>query len=205
MHFKNPEVLYFLWLLIIPILVHLFQLQKFVKVPFTNVDFLQKIIQNSRKSSKLKKWLLLATRMILLSAILFAFSQPFFSDEKSTKNQNIILYIDNSLSTQAKGEKGFLLQVAAKEIIENAPQSNKYSLLTNDEFYIDISFSELKKIVIKLNYSSKKPAINDVLLKIKSLLKKQTNTLNETILISDFQNIYNNPFTNVTPPFQSLN
>jgi hypothetical protein len=204
MHFKNPEVLYFLWLLIIPILVHLFQLQKFVKVPFTNVAFLQKIIQNSRKSSKLKKWLLLATRMILLSAILFAFSQPFFSDEKSTKNQNIILYIDNSLSTQAKGEKGFLLQVAAKEIIENAPQSNKYSLLTNDEFYIDISFSELKKIVIKLNYSSKKPAINDVLLKIKSLLKKQTNTLNETILISDFQNVYNNQFTNVTRPFSII-
>ena len=80
MHFKNPEVLYFLWLLIIPILVHLFQLQKFVKVPFTNVAFLQKIIQDSRKSSKLKKWLILATRMILLSAILFAFSEPFFSD-----------------------------------------------------------------------------------------------------------------------------
>ena len=204
MHFKNPEVLYFLWLLIIPILVHLFQLQKFVKVPFTNVAFLQKIIQDSRKSSKLKKWLILATRMILLSAILFAFSEPFFSDEKSTKNENIILYIDNSLSTQAKGEKGFLLQVAAKEIIENAPQSNKYSLLTNDEFYNDISFSELKKIVIKLNYSSKKPSINNVLLKINSLIKKQTNTLNETILISDFQNIYNNPFTNVTPPFSII-
>ncbi|WP_445752841.1 BatA domain-containing protein, partial [Polaribacter sp.] len=79
MQFKNPEILYFLWLLIIPILVHLFQLQKFVKVPFTNVAFLQKIIQDSRKSSRLKKWLILATRMLLLSAILFTFSQPFFS------------------------------------------------------------------------------------------------------------------------------
>ena len=104
--------------------------------------------------------------MLLLSAILFTFSQPFFSDDKSTKNEKIIVYLDNSLSTQAKGEKGFLLQVAAKEIIENAPQSNTYSLLTNDEFYDDISFSELKKLVLELNYSSKKPSLNSILLKI---------------------------------------
>ena len=54
MQFKHPEVLYFLALLIIPILVHLFQLQKFVKVPFTNVAFLQKLALQTRKSSKLK-------------------------------------------------------------------------------------------------------------------------------------------------------
>ncbi|MEN8745154.1 MAG: BatA domain-containing protein, partial [Polaribacter sp.] len=45
MQFKNPDILYFLALLIIPILVHLFQLQKFTKIAFTNVAFLQKIIQ----------------------------------------------------------------------------------------------------------------------------------------------------------------
>ena len=55
MQFKNLEILYFLALLIIPILVHLFQLQKFVKVPFTNVAFLQKIQQETRKSSHIKK------------------------------------------------------------------------------------------------------------------------------------------------------
>ena len=70
MHFKNPEVLYFLALLIIPILVHLFQLQKFVKVPFTNVAFLQKLVQQTRKSSRIKKWLILATRILLFIAIL---------------------------------------------------------------------------------------------------------------------------------------
>ena len=204
MQFKNPEILYFLWLLIIPILVHLFQFQKFVKVPFTNVAFLQKIIQDSRKSSRLKKWLILATRMLLLSAILFTFSQPFFSDGKSTKNEKINIYIDNSLSTQAKGEKGILLQVAVNEIIENAPQSNMYSLLTNDAFYDNISFSELKKIVLELDYSSKKPSINSVLLKINAFSKNKINASNETILISDFQNIYNNEFTNVTPPFSII-
>jgi hypothetical protein len=204
MQFQNPEILYFLWLLIIPILVHLFQLQKFVKVPFTNVAFLKKIIQDSRKSSKLKKWLILATRMLLLSAILFAFSEPFFSDKKNNQKQKIVLYIDNSLSTQAKGEKGFLLQIATKEIVENAPQTNNYSLVTNDDFYENISFLELKKIVLGLKYSANKPAIKSVLLKMNASLKNEINTSYETILISDFQNIYTNEFTNVTPPFSVI-
>ncbi len=126
MQFKNPEVLYFLFLLIIPILVHLFQLQKFVKVPFTNVAFLQKLVQENRKSSKLKKWLILANRLLLLLAILFSFSQPFFSDKNSNKEQQNFIYLDNSLSTNAVGEKGNLLQITAQEIIENASKNELY-------------------------------------------------------------------------------
>jgi hypothetical protein len=37
MQFKHPEILYFLFLLVIPILVHLFQLRRFKKEFFTNV------------------------------------------------------------------------------------------------------------------------------------------------------------------------
>ena len=44
MQFKHPEILYFLFLLIIPILVHLFQLRKFKKELFTNV--VQKVREN---------------------------------------------------------------------------------------------------------------------------------------------------------------
>ena len=106
MQFKNLEILYFLALLIIPILVHLFQLQKFVKVPFTNVAFLQKIQQETRKSSHIKKWLILATRLLLLSAIIFAFSQPFISNKDYNKKEHTFIYLDNSLSINTKGKKG---------------------------------------------------------------------------------------------------
>ena len=99
MQFKNLEILYFLALLIIPILIHLFQLQKFVKVPFTNVAFLQKIQQETRKSSHIKKWLILATRLLLLSAIILAFSQPFISNKDYNKKEHTFIYLDNSLST----------------------------------------------------------------------------------------------------------
>jgi len=204
MHFKNPEILYFLWLLIIPILVHFFQLQKFVKVPFTNVAFLKKIIQDSRQSSKLKKWLILAIRMFLFSAIIFAFSQPFLSHKNATKAPHILIYLDNSMSMQARGEKGSLLPVAANEIIENAPQQSTYSLITNDNLYEEISYVELKKTLLNIQNTPKTVDLNSVLLKINNITKNKINTSSEIILISDFQYNYKNKFTNVTPSLTAI-
>ncbi|MEO9571569.1 MAG: BatA domain-containing protein [Polaribacter sp.] len=204
MQFKNPEVLYFLALLIIPILVHLFQLQKFVKVPFTNVAFLQKIVQQNRKSFRLKKWLILTTRLLLIFAIVFAFSQPYFSNNKSNTKQHNFIYLDNSLSTNTKGKKGNLLQISAKEIIENVSIKDVYSLQTNSNFYDNISKNELKNILLNIKETSKKIKLPSVLLKFKQKTQSQRNTSNKVFLISDFQNNYVNKFTNVTPAFSAI-
>lgn len=204
MQFKNPEILYFLAALIIPILVHLFQLQKFVKVPFTNVAFLQKLVQQTRKSSRIKKWLILSLRMVFFSAIVFAFSQPYFSNKELDKNQHISIYLDNSLSTNTKGEKGNLLKVAAKEIIENATKENIYSLHTNTQSYKNISTETLKKTLLNVTETSKNQNISTVLLKFNQYQKNKTNTLNKNILISDLQNTYKNEFTNVTPNLSAI-
>jgi hypothetical protein len=204
MQFQNPEVLYFLALLIIPILVHLFQLQKFVKMPFTNVAFLQKLVQQTRKSSRIKKWLILATRLLLFLAIIFAFSQPYFSEKKTDINQHTFVYLDTSLSTNTEGEKGNLLQIAAQEIIENASKKDRYSLQTNTDYNKDITFDELKKKLLNVKNTSKKIDIKTVLLKINNLDKTETNTLYKSTLISDFQNTYTNEFTNVTAAFSGI-
>ncbi|PQJ72251.1 BatA domain-containing protein [Polaribacter butkevichii] len=204
MQFKNPEILYFLALLIIPIIVHLFQLQKFVKTPFSNVAFLQKIVQQTRKSSRIKKWLILATRMLLFTAIIFAFSQPYFSNKTANQNQHNFIYLDNSLSTNTKGEKGNLLQIAAQEIIENVSEKDVYSLQTNSNFYDKITKTTLKKVLLETKETSKKVDLPTILLKFGNNTKNKTKALNKTILISDFQNTYKNEFTNVTPSFSAI-
>ena len=204
MQFKNPEVLYFLVLLIIPIIVHLFQLQKFVKVPFTNVAFLKKIIQDNRKSSRLKKWLILACRMLLFTAILFAFSQPYFSENTISKKQHTFIYLDNSLSTDSKGEKGNILEIAKQDIIKNSSEKDTYSLLTNTNFVEDINKSELKNALLSLENSTKNSSLESILLKAEAKNKNKTNTLYNTILISDFQYTYKKKFTNVTTPFSAI-
>lgn len=197
MQFKNPEILYFLALLIIPILIHLFQLQRFVKTPFTNVAFLQKLAIQTRKSSRIKKWLILATRLLGLSALILAFSQPFFSDNTSNKKQHTFVYLDNSLSTNAKGKKGNLLKNAVQDIIENSSKNDSYSLLTNSIFYKNLSYSDFKNELLNTKNSAEKLTFDDVLLKIQSSKTNKTNTSHKSILISDFQNKYKNSFTNV--------
>ena len=195
MHFKHPEILYALLLLLIPILVHLFQLQRFVKVPFTNVKFLKAIEKQTRKSARLKKLLVLITRMLLFTCLIFAFAQPYFSEYYQQQNFSTTIYLDNSFSMQAKGETGELLKSAAKNIIENNTISeNKITFITNSHFLKDIDNKNLKNLLTKLNYYPNKLDLNTVLLKAQQ--GSNDNSIHKTVIISDFQsvNLSNNNF-----------
>ena len=116
MQFKHPEILVALLLLIIPIIVHLFQLQRFVKVPFTNVAFLKQIVNKNRKSSKLKKFLILLSRMSALAFLIMAFAQPYFSKNTQSINYHTNIYLDNSLSMQVKSVEGDMLKMLRKKL-----------------------------------------------------------------------------------------
>lgn len=155
MQFKNPEILYFLFLLIIPILVHLFQLRRFKKQEFTNVKLLKELEIQTRKSSTIKKWLLLTTRLLLLAALILAFAQPFFkAKDFDKKNNELILVVDNSFSMQAKGNSGELLKRTIQDVLENTPEDQQLSVLTNDENFYDTNIRNIQKELQNLNYSS---------------------------------------------------
>jgi len=188
MQFKHPEILYALFLLIIPIIVHLFQLQRFVKVPFTNVKLLKTIEQQTRKSKHVKKWLILITRLLIFTALIIAFSQPYFSEYKAQKVFNTTIYLDNSYSMQAKGEKGELLKSAVQSIIENSSNSTStFSLITNNKNIKELDAKSLKDELLALTYYPIKLDLPTVLLKAKNNESTSNNTLNKLILISDFQ------------------
>ncbi|MDO5970177.1 BatA domain-containing protein [Flavivirga aquimarina] len=188
MQFKHPELLYALFLLLIPIIVHLFQLRKFQKVAFTNVAFLKEATLQTRKSSQIKKWLILCTRLLLLAAIVFAFAQPFTSksDAFKTKKETVI-YLDNSFSLQAKGNQGALLKRAIQDIISNVSESENISLLTNDNTYKNTTIKAIKNDLLQLGYSSNKLTSQAALLKSNTIFSKQKNTLRHLVFISDFQ------------------
>lgn len=155
MQFKHPDILYFLLLLIVPILVHLFQLRRFKKQEFTNVKLLKELEIQTRKSSTIKKWLLLATRLLLLSALILAFAQPFFKAKEANKQNNeLIVVLDNSFSMQAKGSQGELLKRAVQDILENTPENQQLSVLTNDQNFYDTDIKSIQKELQKLNYTS---------------------------------------------------
>ncbi|MEP7094100.1 MAG: BatA and WFA domain-containing protein, partial [Flavobacterium sp.] len=169
MHFKQPEILYFLFLLIVPILVHLFQLRRFKTSYFTNVRFLKELAVQTRKSSKIKKRLLLATRLLLLTCIIVAFAQPFFEakDSKNAANEMYII-LDNSFSMQAKGKKGELLKRAVQELLENTPENTQFSLLTNTENYWNTDIKSSKSALQNIKYSATPFELSSIMAKIKA-------------------------------------
>ena len=169
MQFKHPEILYFLFLLVIPILVHLFQLRRFKKELFTNVRFLKELSIQTRKSSKIKKWLLLATRLFLLTCIIIAFAQPFFKAKDSENNRNeMFIVLDNSFSMQAKGQKGELLKRAVQEMLENIPESQNFSLITNTETFWNTDIKSIRTALQNLEYSAMPFQLESAMAKIKS-------------------------------------
>lgn len=169
MQFKHPEILYFLFLLVIPILVHLFQLRRFKKEYFTNVRFLKELSIQTRKSSKIKKWLLLATRLLLLTCIIIAFAQPFFKAKNSINSANeMYIVLDNSFSMQAKGQKGELLKRAVQELLENTPENQTFSLITNSETFWNTDIKSIRTELQNLKYSALPFQLESAMAKIKS-------------------------------------
>ena len=187
MQFKHPEILYALLLLIIPIIVHLFQLRRFQKTPFTNVAFLKQVVIQTRKSSQLKKWLTLLTRMLLLACLVVAFAQPFIANsDMFSVTPETVIYLDNSFSMQAKGEQGELLKRAVQDIIDQVNPDEKISVLTNDALFKSTTIKTIQNDLLQLGYSSNQLSYDAAFLKSKNLFHEDS-SLKNLIFISDFQ------------------
>ena len=188
MQFKNPELLYALFLLVIPILIHLFQLRRFQKVEFTNVKFLKSVKLQTRKSSQLKKWITLLTRMLLLACVIFAFAQPFIPNtEDFNETQETVIYLDNSFSMEAKGSNGTLLNEAIQDVINTLPEDETISLFTNNKTYRNTTVKALKNDLIQLTHSPTQLNYDAAYLKGKQLFSNQGGATKNLVLVSDFQ------------------
>ncbi|MBE9490097.1 MAG: BatA domain-containing protein [Bacteroidetes bacterium] len=188
MQFKHPELLYALLLLLIPIIVHLFQLRRFQKVEFTNVQFLKQVTLQTRKSSQLKKWLTLITRLLLLAAIIFAFAQPYTSKLQNLKtNTETVIYLDNSFSMQAKGDKGTLLKRAIQDIIDVLDEKDEITIFTNKSVFKNVTKKAVKNELLQLDYSSNQLDYESTVLKGKQYFSKNESSLKHLVLLSDFQ------------------
>lgn len=183
MQFRHPEILYFLFLLAIPVIVHLFQLRKFKKEYFTNVKFLQELDIKTRKSSQIKKWLLLFTRLLLLSFIILAFAQPYFKAKNATdKNAKLYVVLDNSHSMQAVGKQGEILKRSVQDLLQNINENQTFTLLTNDNSFYDSDIKSVEKDLQNLGFSPNKFSLENQLLRIKS---HKTNQDENILVITD--------------------
>lgn len=196
MQFSHPALLYALFLLIIPIIVHLFQLRKFKKEQFTNVKFLQRVVSQNRKSTRLKKWLVLFCRLVVIACLVLAFAQPFIpSTQSALQQEETVIYLDNSFSMQQRGKQGELLKSAVQDLLENLPDNQPINLLTNQKIFAQVKPKTLRKKLPDLDYTSKGLSLKTAYLKAQALFSENKSSLKKFIAISDFQeiNLQKNP------------
>lgn len=187
MQFKYPELLWALFLLLIPIIIHLFQLRKFKKTPFTNVKMLQKVVSESRRSNNLKKWLLLFTRLLLLAALIIAFAQPFFAEKSALSTKETVIYLDDSFSMQAKTETGTLLSDAVQNLLGAIAEDKKFSLFTNLKTFTKVTAKEVQNELLTLDHTAEQLSLDQIYLKAGTLFTNDEYSIKNLIVISDFQ------------------
>ena len=194
MHFQQPELLYALILLIIPLIIHLFRLRKFQKEDFTNVKFLKKVIQETRKSSRLKKFLLLITRLLLLTCLILAFAKPFIpASKKALTESQTLIYLDNSFSMQAGNVQSTNFSKAINPLLESMEGENQYSLFTNSDDYFDRSLANLKDELQNIDHSENQISFREIILKAENYFQKYPTAEKDLLIISDFQSRINIP------------
>ena len=192
MKFENPTILYFLILLIIPIIIHLFNLRRYQKEFFSNVIFLKNIKEKSRKKKKIKNLIILFSRLMLITAVILAFAKPTINNKKIPTSSAVSIYIDNSLSMDVLNtETNKSLIDESKEIalsiINSLDENQKINVITNDFSYNNQIFygrEKAKEIINLINTSPFSSSLCNIIEKQKNIYDKK-NSLHKFIL-SDY-------------------
>ncbi|WP_118951017.1 BatA domain-containing protein [Taibaiella helva] len=123
--------------LVIPVLIHLFNLRRYKRVAFPDTRFLRNIQLSTKRQAKVHNWRLLLMRMIFLLALVLAFAQPFLG-RRGTEGKAAVsaIYIDNSYSmTIGEGQESLLQQAKKKvrQLIAASGNTARFLLLSNDK------------------------------------------------------------------------
>jgi hypothetical protein len=192
MSFLYPSFLWALGVLSIPVIIHLFNFRKTTRIYFSNTRFLKQVKESTTAKRKLKHYLILASRLLFLLFLVFAFAQPFIPAREQTVNyRNIVFYLDNSqsmsapLSDQRRGLDAGISTIS--DIVAVFPADSRYKMITNDFAPFSNSFKSGKELLDLLSQVRLSPLSRSA--------KEVTNYINrgggsrnqEIFWISDFQ------------------
>ncbi len=196
MSFVYPGFLFALAAISIPIIIHLFHFRRFKRVFFPNVAFLEQLSDESKKQSRLKHLLVLASRILALTFLVMAFARPFIPVDDtlvSMEGNAVSVYIDNSFSMDALASQGRLIDQARERAVAIADMyqpTDHFQVLTNDfegRHQRFVTRDEYVSMVEEVDITSTFRTIAEVIDRQSSLLQETTSAGKRAYLISDFQ------------------
>lgn len=123
MTFLNPLYLIALAAAAIPIILHLLNLRKTRVIEFSTLTFLKELQRSKIRKLKLKQWLLLALRTLIIVFVVLAFTRPALRSgfgflPGTTAKSSVVIVLDNSFSMLMTDEHGQLLKQARQKAAE---------------------------------------------------------------------------------------
>lgn len=189
MQFVYPAYLFGLFLILIPVMIHLFKLRRYRTVYFSSLRFLADAEQSTRNRSRLQDLLLLLIRILILTMLVLAFAQPYIPGPDAGRklpDQRIAVYIDPSYSMSAPGAENTVWDEAKKQAkarISSFPLETAFILLNPGQaavLPVPLNKQAALEEISALQLSSYAPDLPEVL---QSFETKP----DELLVFSDFQ------------------
>lgn len=200
MTFLNPAVLFGLIAASIPILIHLFNLRKLKKIEFSTLTFLKELQKNKIRKVKLKQWILLALRVMIILLLVFAFARPTLrglaiGGATSAAKTTAVFIIDDTFSMSVVDNQGSWLnqeKAAVKNLLKNFQEGDEAAVIlvsqsNRNEIQVSKSSTDIQKSIDAIEPSYQSGMIHSALTKAIQVLSKSKNFNKEIYILSDFQ------------------
>lgn len=209
MNFLYPSFFWALFLIAIPVIIHLFNFRVYKTVYFSNIRFLQNIKDVSESKSKIKHLVLLLIRIFAIIALITAFAGPYIPLVKKTdkKLESIVLiYLDNSFSMNAGSLYGNLFDAAkerARKIVKSYNNRQKFVFLTNDMEAKHRIATSMQQMLDFINSTTLSGAVSN----FSEIIGFQYNFLNQMKAIKDYRPVFYmlSDFQKVVADFDNVN
>ena len=193
--FLYPHFLWGLFLVVIPLIIHLFNFRKYTTIYFSDISLLKAIQQSSKAKKQVKNWLLLLIRMLLVAFLVLLFAQPIIpSAQKNNKATNTaVIFIDNSPSMNALLQKNTLFNQSkyiADQIIGSYPKNTLFKVFDINTIGSAQFFStqnRAKELVANSAISSRSANWNQIILRV--LNEIEDVNLTNIHWVSDFYDV----------------
>ena len=120
MSFLFPSMLWGLFALLIPIIVHLFSLRKNRKIEFSSIQHIKAIKKESIRKIKLLQWIMMFLRMGIIGCLVIMGSGPIVKNQSSwvpsEKESLAVIIVDNSASMAVENNNKSFLDDASKKV-----------------------------------------------------------------------------------------
>ena len=195
MRFLYPNMLWGLFALLIPILIHLFNFRRHKLVYFSNTAVLRSIQQENAKTRKLKYLVTLLLRCLFIAALVLAFAFPYQPEKQlnvNTAGSLVGVYIDNSMSMKGQSQRTTLIEDArqsARDLVHKLSPSSRYLLMTNSFEIQNESPMNQEEMLDQLDRMSPDGApvpMGEVMDRFEMLAKQHGFTTSTLFVYSDF-------------------